>query len=61
MVWRRADPAALATFDPRTKVCSMNCGPHSLDPRTSAERLFLCDECWPAPQAAPAVKPPAGP
>jgi hypothetical protein len=46
MVWPRADPEALARFDPRTKVCSMNCGPSSADPRTAAERSFLCDECW---------------
>jgi hypothetical protein len=24
----RADPAALARFDPKTKLCTMNCGPH---------------------------------
>ncbi|EPC3890780.1 hypothetical protein ACRZHT_005534 [Citrobacter braakii] len=29
--WRRADPAELAAFDPDTKVCTMNCGPHALD------------------------------
>lgn len=39
------DPAALANFDPRTKVCSMNCGPHADDPRSHAERAFLCPEC----------------
>ena len=44
--WPRADPVALASFDPRTKTCSMNCGPHALDPRTKAERMFLCDECF---------------
>lgn len=46
IVFTRADPAALARFDPRTKVCSMNCGPHALDPRTDKERKFLCPECW---------------
>lgn len=46
MVWERADPAALAQFDPATKACSMNCGPHSLDPRSRQERLFLCDDCY---------------
>ena len=43
--WPRADPAELATFDPASKVCNMNCGPHGLDPRSRAERLFLCDDC----------------
>lgn len=43
--WTRADPEALAAFDPSTKVCTMNCGPHALDPRSRAERLFLCDDC----------------
>ena len=41
----RADPVALKRFDPRTKVCDMNCGPHRLDPRTLAERKLLCVEC----------------
>lgn len=43
--WPRADPAELATFDSATKLCTMNCGPHGLDPRTRAERLLLCDDC----------------
>lgn len=43
--WPRADPVALAAFDPSTKRCCMNCGPASGDPRTRAERLFLCDDC----------------
>lgn len=43
--WERADPAALASFDPATKTCDMNCGPHGLDPRSRKERLFLCDLC----------------
>jgi hypothetical protein len=46
MVWPRADPAELARFDPRTKVCSMNCGPSTADPRSANERALLCDECW---------------
>ncbi len=46
MVWPRADPVALARFDPRTKVCSMNCGPSADDPRTPAERALLCNDCW---------------
>jgi hypothetical protein len=41
----RADPAELAKFDPITKVCTMNCGPHAQDPRTDKERRFLCDDC----------------
>ncbi|HFZ2546479.1 TPA: hypothetical protein ACIJ26_005401 [Pseudomonas aeruginosa] len=43
--WPRADPAALAKFDPASKVCNMNCGPATGDPRSRAERLFLCDDC----------------
>jgi hypothetical protein len=43
--WERADPAALAAFDPATKTCDMNCGKHGLDPRSREERLFLCDLC----------------
>lgn len=45
IVWERADPAALANFDSSTKTCTMNCGPHGLDPRSREERLFLCDDC----------------
>ena len=44
--WTRADPAALARFDQRTKVCSMNCGPSTYDPRSANERALLCDDCW---------------
>ena len=43
--WPRADPAALAAFDPSTKLCTMNCGPHRDDPRTRAERKLLCGDC----------------
>ena len=43
--WPRADPQALASFDPRTKVCTMNCGPSRDDPRSDAERLLLCTDC----------------
>ena len=46
IVFPRADPEALAAFDPRTKVCQMNCGPHRDDPRSPKERLFLCGDCW---------------
>lgn len=45
--WARADPGALAAFDPTTKTCTMNCGPHGRDPRCSKERKFLCDDCEP--------------
>lgn len=45
--WPRADPAALAAFDPETKTCTMNCGPHALDPRSRKERKLLCDDCVP--------------
>lgn len=41
----RADPAELARFDPSTKLCIMNCGPSTNDPRSRAERKFLCGEC----------------
>lgn len=43
--WPRADPEALAAFDPDTKTCTMNCGPHAADPRSSKERKFLCQDC----------------
>lgn len=43
--WPRADHAALAAFDPSTKLCIMNCGPHRDDPRTGAERKLLCGDC----------------
>ena len=43
--WTRADPVALDQFDPATKTCNMNCGPHAHDPRSPKERLFLCDDC----------------
>lgn len=45
IVWPRACPAALAAFDPTTKVCTMNCGPHASDPRSEKERRLLCDDC----------------
>lgn len=46
----RADPAALAQFDERTKNCHMQCGPHALDPRSRKERLFLCIDCCVEPR-----------
>jgi len=55
VVWERATPADLATFDPASKVCTMNCGPASGDPRSYAERKFLCDDCIPAWAGCPAV------
>lgn len=45
ITFTRADPVALAAFDPRSKLCTMNCGPHAQDPRTEAECRFLCPEC----------------
>jgi hypothetical protein len=51
--WPRADPALLAAFDPRTKICQMNCGAHRDDPRTEAERKLLCDDCWPVTPPPP--------
>lgn len=44
----RAEPADLEGFDPSTKLCTMNCGPHRDDPRSYAERKFLCEDCLPA-------------
>lgn len=43
--WPRANPKELAAFDPSTKRCEFNCGPHSDDPRTAKERKFLCTDC----------------
>ena len=43
--WPRANPAELAKFNQITKVCTMNCGPHRDDPRSDAERRFLCGDC----------------
>ena len=45
LMWPRADPAELARFDPRTKLCTMNCGRHRDDPRTDAECKLLCGDC----------------
>lgn len=53
IAWTRADPAALARFDRRSKQCTMNCGPSRLDPRSDDERKLLCDECWPTPERVP--------
>lgn len=47
LTFTRADPAELERFDPATKICSMNCGPHRDDPRAPAERKLLCGDCWP--------------
>jgi len=41
----RANPEQLAKFDSRTKICTMNCGPHRDDQRDNRERKFLCDDC----------------
>jgi len=46
IVFPRADPVALAQFDPRTKQCTMNCGQHRDDPRSVKECKFLCGDCW---------------
>lgn len=45
ITFKRANPDELALFDPSTKLCAMNCGPHADDPRSAAERKFLCDDC----------------
>lgn len=41
----RANQNELAAFDPSTKECTMNCGPHVADPRTAKERKLLCGDC----------------
>ena len=51
--WLRADPNALRQFDPSTKYCHMNCGPHRDDPRSAAERQLLCTDCHPAQAVQP--------
>lgn len=51
--WKRADPTALAAFDPASKLCTMNCGPHGRDPRNQDERMFLCDDCLSIAPARP--------
>lgn len=43
--FKRVDPEVLAQFDPKTKQCTMNCGPHRGDPRNDTERKFLCEDC----------------
>lgn len=45
----RADPEQLKHFDPETKMCVMNCGPSSSDPRDAKERKFLCEDCVRSP------------
>lgn len=45
IVWPRADQSALVGFDPTTKICDMNCGSSTNDPRSEKERKFLCDDC----------------
>jgi hypothetical protein len=51
--WPRADPSALASFDPHTKICTMNCGPSRDDPRTWQERQLLCTDCLPRTALSP--------
>jgi hypothetical protein len=53
----RADPAELAAFDPATKQCTMNCGPHADDPRDAAERKLLCGDCIPVAEKVPELAP----
>lgn len=55
--FERADPAALAAFDPKTKICVMNCGRSTGDPRSRIELKLLCDDCLDAPPQV-LVKPP---
>lgn len=56
-VYPRSDPAALAAFDPKSKVCSMNCGQALGDPRSAKECKFQCDECWPVAASLPKENP----
>lgn len=45
IAWGRADQEELDKFDPSSKICTMNCGPHRDDPRSHEERKFLCQDC----------------
>lgn len=45
LVFPRAPASELSKFDGQSKICTMNCGPHSLDPRSEAERKLLCEDC----------------
>jgi len=49
MIWPRSDPLALARFDPATKICTMNCGPSTHDPRSEKECKFQCTDCLVVP------------
>lgn len=51
LTFPRADPAELDAFDPSSKRCTQNCGPHVDDPRPAVERKLLCDECELVPAA----------
>jgi hypothetical protein len=48
----RSDPCRAGRLDPSTKVCTMNCTPCRVDPRSAAERKLQCDDCYPAPPPA---------
>jgi hypothetical protein len=43
--WPRSDPEALAKFDPDSKICTMNCGSSTHDPRSKKECKFQCTDC----------------
>ena len=47
VVYPRTDPALLRDFDPRTKLCMMNCGQAGGDPRSREECMYQCDDCAP--------------
>ena len=48
IVWPRSTQAEMAGFDPKTKICTMNCGRHRADPRSPEEFKFQCTDCVPA-------------
>jgi ATP-dependent Clp protease adapter protein ClpS len=56
IVFERADADALKAFNPNSKRCTMNCGPHRDDPRSKAERMLLCPECEEVSEADPSFK-----
>jgi hypothetical protein len=44
--YSRVDPRELQAFDEQSKICNMNCGPSTGDPRSAKERKYLCPDCW---------------
>lgn len=50
IAWPRTPPAELASFDPSTKICDMNCGRSAHDPRSDKEMKYQCTDCWTTPK-----------